>query len=354
MSMSDDSLTYPPRDHTPQIVYPPEREIKVASDAADLLTLALSAGLGVISAYALSQVFFDSANRWFWAALCVTGLVTGIVKIVQTYRRSVTWITIGRNELCVQRKDKILERVALSDISSYFFPGSGTNPWVELMLRDGREITIGHSDLKSRRADMQLRFVRQIGPLVPKDVIHSRMIAPSDPVGKRMFEHFNAPPSVAMRPGVLYRYSDPEELKKYIELRADALQIISLFIFLLLAIHYVTHWQVYIIAPILTSSGILRKLLWFLPGARFQASLHDRFELVPEGLKVYRGTHSWIVTNPRAADDYLNRVVVAGAPIIRYGKGIRTYFFDPRFIEPAGNTRVYQTVAPPTWRRRKP
>lgn len=354
MSAPPDPSLPPANDRTPQIVYPPARDIMVSTDGLILAVIGLSTGLGVVSIYAVIQVFMDATNRWFWIALLSAGLVAGITKILQIYRRHLIRISISPSELTMIENEAVIERVPLNDIKGYFFPSAGNANRIELTLRDGRDVTIGWSDFQSRRADLRRQFVRQIGPLLPKDVIHSQMVAPSNPVAKRLFEHFNAPPSVPMRPGVLYRYSDPVELKKHIASNKFPLMQILLTVSLIAAVQTLTHWQIAIIAPFIFNASLIDQLFWFLPRSRFKASLHDRFELVPEGLKVYRGTRSWIVQNPRPANQAFGRVVVANAPIVRYGKGYNAYFFDPRFIEPVTNNLTYQKGPIPSWKRRKP
>jgi hypothetical protein len=63
-----------------------------------------------------------------------------------------------------------------------------------------------------------------------------------------------------------------------------------------------------------------------------QVSEH-RFEWSPEGLWVTRGKGRWLVKNPRPTQWHPFRTKPHARPLLRYGRGLRSYLFDPRMIE---------------------
>lgn len=248
----------------------------------------------------------------------------------RTIRRKAGRLELTEDGIRIFNPEEGTTEAAYADISEYRLDMDATY-WLRFRTWDDREFGI------SRRAyvptpEAEAKLIRTIGPRLPPEAAQSRGIPPDDPVERHAWEHFGDPPPLAMIPGKRYRYLSPTylygakgDMTGFIPMTAS---MIPTYLFIdrlpqgaLLAAVFALHAFI-----------LLFWLAYFWRAFVLQRAGHDRFELTDEGIAVTRGESRWILRNPRPATG-IGGVYRSGRPLHCYGRGLGTYYFDPRFLE---------------------
>lgn len=205
--------------------------------------------------------------------------------------------------------------------------------WLRISGRNGEEVAIPRSSMVTG-GDPNVEIIRAMGPRLRPDAIQERGEPPSDAIARLAWDYFGDPPPVAMVPGQRYRYRDPRSL---VRAKSDSMGLGFLLIPSIPLINLIVANHLGAMAyPFLGAYVFLAILLlvnlwraWLL-----KRGGHDRFELLPDGaLRVVQRHRDRIFRNPRTAKGFLWNFSLFGRPLLRYGKGLNLYFFDPRILE---------------------
>lgn len=226
------------------------------------------------------------------------------------------------------------EEVRYSDIREYRL-GTEAGYWLRIETWDGRQLVIPKNVLPWSGVPVAL-VAKTMGPRLSPEVRQERGPIPLDPFLRYVWSHFDDPPPVTMVPGRRYRYVDRKCLY---EAKGDFSGVFMATPVLLHAVYFISKFgfaanATYLVAC-LTAVGFVflqagmnlwRAILLYQAG-------NDRFVLTPEGIRVSRDVRSWILRDPRPAKGFLWSLQRYGRPFHRYGRGLDTYFFDPRFLK---------------------
>lgn len=235
---------------------------------------------------------------------------------------------------------KVLVEVDLRKVESYKFGMSLDGYWLRLATKSER-YNIGHLGPDPfTRARARREISRAMSVYLSPNVER-----PND-AANVLLRYAQSkdfmPPAVVMQPGVVYRYRSPKDLDeiarglffriaKAKNFHPAAIPF-AFFVMLMLSHSSRQNEFFYIFLFILLAVTGMAVVSDRIP--RLSEALHDRFELVPEGLRIERRGKVWIVTDPRPAVGNDGAFSILDAPIVRFGKGKDAYYFDPRFIEP--------------------
>jgi hypothetical protein len=243
----------------------------------------------------------------------------------------------GVRDLWLLQGGRRVRGIAYQDIASYQFGAKGEAHWLRIVLRSGEvALEIPGRSIIPRRDRVSRALIRGMGPHLPEDSAHSRVVRPGNAIEGLLYDHFQSPPAISMQSGVVYRYVSPPDFRAFLKRNSTArwafctvltVVLLSNHVFDLLLDHAALFSLVLIV--------VVEKCVSFvMPIDRFIRSLNDRFEVVGSGLRVTRGRRSWTLHGAPAPSVGLGgRVMVADLPILRYGWGLGAYYFDPRFIE---------------------
>lgn len=323
----------------PAIAYPRNSEIEIRELSSTglfvsfVLELALVFRIVFPHIHAASPVVLLALRVLFMAA--IYGHLRWMV------RRNTTGVSVRDGFVRhVSRTGKVLVEVDLRKVESYKFGLPLNGYWLRLVTKDDR-YDIGRSgpDVFSR-AHARRAISRAMHPYLAHTVER-----PNDSANELLryaqLKDF-APLEVAMQPGVVYRYRAPKEFGAFAQRFAWRTKFFknvhpAIFPFVGLGVIFshgpwANHTFFYALVGVFITVAAAAMVSDRIPN--FTEALHDRFELVPEGLRVSRNGKTWIVTDPQPAIGIDGSLSILDAPIVRFGKGDQAYYFDPRFIEP--------------------
>jgi hypothetical protein len=220
--------------------------------------------------------------------------------------------------------------VAYGEISEYRL-GMDATYWFRIRTWDGRDLGV------PRRAHLltpepEAKLDRTMGPRLPSAAALSRGVPPSDPIERHAWNHFGDPPPTSMERGKRYHYLSPTYLYgakgDFTMFAATLPPLVPGLVFLkrfpidglVVAIYFT-----YALIALYTAHSLWRMYVLHRAG-------DDRFEMTDEGIRVSRGKRAWILGDSQLAKGF-GGAYRFGRPLYRYGRGLRTYFFDPRFLE---------------------
>lgn len=266
------------------------------------------------------------------------GAVMLLVIGIAAYRR-VRWdgqyLIVGTRALRVMRRGRTLREIPFEEIAGYRLHEGDTPTWLTVTLRNGEiGLEIPRSAFSfSQRPAATRAFVREIGPRLPADATQARGDRPEDRLGAYLFDHYGNPPPVAMTPGVRYRYMEPEKLKSAYQVPLGcfgllplAAQMPNMFMNILMRKHpgraFAAMFAVY--------GLLLLAILWrTVPLFRLACNVRDRFEMTPDGIRVFHKGRSFLLGQPVPG----RNLRTASGIVPAYRNGKRIYYFDPRFLE---------------------
>jgi uncharacterized membrane protein len=319
---------------------PMERAVRLSqlTPVGHLLLAAWSVVGFVAEGWLLYQLLHENFTLAAWGRFLLPNVLVlpfawrGIGKSLDRHRGT---LILEERALRWEQTGHAPVEVPYEAISGYWIRPEGL-PWLRVRTRDGREveITAWHFGAGENAKEV----VRVLGPRVGPDTIQEREPAPTDPIEAHVWRYYGDPPPTPMREGVRYRYLTPRYIKSVAN---DAMMRINsggscLTLFVLSYAFGMPPLPILVYAAYATLAVTLCLWAAFLPNwIRLRLSANDRFELVPSGLRVIRGRRSWVFTDPRPAKPIVARPFSYGRPFVRYRRGWRIYFFDPRFIEEA-------------------
>ncbi|MGV3615691.1 MAG: hypothetical protein ACO1SV_10190 [Fimbriimonas sp.] len=291
---------------------------------------------GIAAAIAEVWLTFELASEGFtfaaWARFLVPQVLIVPVAVragLRAIRARATTLEIDASTLRVKWQGEVREEIALSDIKGYeIFPEGSV--WLRIETNDGRVCEIERRDMVWG-PQMEEAVLRHLGPRLAAKSLQKRGVRPESPVEARAWDFFGDPPAVAMLPGKRYRYLDPGYLRKQGIQSVSSLggMIVPIAPLIQVLVHPGSSLGATLFAIGMLGLALPLFLLQAWKGARLWMAGDDRFERVPEGLRVTRGTRSWVVTAPCPATEFPFWASSFGRPLLRFG----TYYFDPRFIE---------------------
>lgn len=306
------------------------------------------AGFVVLTGLAGYQVFTIFAHNptgaLVLAVLFGFGFVQGLRKLYDRVLNCFVRISIRGNVLqLVSSKGIVIREHNLETYTRADFGVQGSPAVLRLLGTFGAVNAIGTSAASiPGRAAAQVLLAYELRAYFPQETI---VVLGSDndpnPVTKYFAANDYEPPEVAMLPGVRYRYMHPEHFRFFmgrpgmVEKAWADLHSVFGFIALASFLAIINSWLVAVIILLadLVAWAIYAIRYRAMPVAKLRESVDDTFELVPEGLRVTRRSHTWIVRDPQPSTGPDGELIFAFASIVRFGTGADAYYFDPRFIE---------------------
>ncbi|MGV3615690.1 MAG: hypothetical protein ACO1SV_10185 [Fimbriimonas sp.] len=279
-----------------------------------------------VEAFLIYQLAIEGFTAAAWVRFLLPNLLVGPPawqRVARLVRSRQSTLVLRENTLRLERPGESPVEIAYRDIAGYWMRQS-ESPWLRIATKDGRELEVSETDFTSGRP-LASELARVLGPRVSPSAIQDRGPRPESPMAARIWDHYADPPPVAMVPGRRYRY-----IQGFDEATPTAINpILIVSLPMLMNLFPKKGWGLLLVAFMV--AVFLGQFLWQM--RVHKQAVDDRFELTPEGLWVTRGERRWLAEDLRPATTFPYRYILHGRPMLRYGRGLRTNLFDPRFLE---------------------
>lgn len=235
-----------------------------------------------------------------------------------------------------------IQSLPFQDIKDGSFEDPKITPILIITSREGSlsDIQIPDQSFIFRRKSAWRSFVRNVSDQLPPGVQLTNGKLPEDKVSVRVEAAGYNLPAVGMKPGKAYRYADQKDFEQFVLASRTrpfepGVFVVIILTILVAALFGTPNQFFFIYLGLLAIRFLWDKILPSnLPDKHLARAAFDRFELVEEGLKITRGDKTWILKErPQPANAGLGQLRIIDAPVLRFGRGLQTYYFDPRFIE---------------------
>ncbi len=293
---------------------------------------------GVVLVWRLTSLNWQESSTWLQAGLGLTAAGLSVWQIVQLVNWGGFHLAFSPQALRVTRAGRVEAELPYDSIAGYRVNQDGIDQWLSIArIGETTQLVLPGYSLLSPASVLGQQLTKFLGPRLGAKVVQVRGKRPDDIVQAIAFDHFGEPPEVQMKPGIRYRYVSEESVLKFWDVGGwfnDALSPAGTFILIFrewssvwgqlisaVALFFCVRWIKFMAAKIVRSCAQNK-------------SAGDSFELVPSGIKVFREGRSWILEESSRfiPTNKASRRLLG--PFWQYGRGLRAYFFDPRFIKP--------------------
>lgn len=278
---------------------------------------------------------YFAGDKPLFCCLAVVCLSLAYFFLYRRFRFNVLRLVIGSDDLRVVRRDRILRLIPYLQVRHL----SGTpKEYALAMTVQSAEHpeTVSFSRLYyiPYMEDGLRSIARRMGTnaLSAMPDAHARR---DNEIEKILRAWHNAPPVIPMLSNVTYRYKHKSDLSTLVKSTKfiTAYIIVGLILAMIIApkLSILGDSTLLIIAMSVLFGGFLGALS---PTGQFIQSLSHRFVLEDAGTLLVLHKRGWKrLRSPELALGWKGQLLVADAPVIRFGSGLRAYYFDPRFLE---------------------
>lgn len=273
-----------------------------------------------------------------FAVITVVAYLLGMYVLVGRIQWELKRVLPTEDGVAIMSRGLCVHFIPYDDIESYYIEAD-KSAYFAIRTRSGSPNRISipsGSFIVNKEKGIRSIARRMVSHLPANAIVYTSKIIPNKVKARVDAANYRLP-AVVMQPNVQYRYANPFDFSRYVSESESKIAVLPILLALLVVciLLRVPSGAFYPLA--VGARPLFAAMLQpFRPAGRLRAAAHDKLELLEDGsLKVTRKNKTFILRErPRAANGLSRRLYLLDAPVLRFDRGLGTYYFDPRFIEP--------------------